>query len=136
MRIDTIRRIVIRRNNVLLVVAGLLGMAVTWTVTRLFGTAPVSSAAEALLAGLCVILVLKLRTLRSQSQEDQATIAQLTRALESRMSEFRILLEVLPIGIAVAEDPECRRIWINSAHAGMLQVPLGQNISKSGKDAD
>jgi two-component system cell cycle sensor histidine kinase/response regulator CckA len=40
-------------------------------------------------------------------------------------------LDVLPVGIAVADDPECRSIWMNRCMADMLKVPLGQNISKS-----
>ncbi|PWU08835.1 MAG: hypothetical protein C5B51_07150 [Terriglobia bacterium] len=58
-------------------------------------------------------------------------IGELNRDLERRLHEFRVLLEVLPIGIAVAEDPECRRIWANQSMADMLHVGVSQNISKS-----
>jgi signal transduction histidine kinase len=45
--------------------------------------------------------------------------------------DFRVLLEVLPIGIAVADDPDCRRIWINRSMANLLRVPVEENISES-----
>ncbi len=65
----------------------------------------------------------------------EGRIAELNRDLQRRLDEFRILLDVLPIGIAVAEDPECRRIWANPSMAAMLQWDVSRNISKSGEDA-
>jgi signal transduction histidine kinase len=59
------------------------------------------------------------------------TIVDLNRDLQRKLQEFNILLDVLPAGIAVAEDPTCRNIWTNRSMAAMLQVPLGENISKS-----
>src|SRR5205823_2439548 len=61
---------------------------------------------------------------------------ELNRDLQRRLYEFQVLLDVLPIGIAVADDPECRSIWMNRSMAAMLMVPLGRNISLSleGKD--
>jgi signal transduction histidine kinase len=51
------------------------------------------------------------------------------RALEfaKKSDEFQTLLEVLPVGIAVADDAECRRIWTNRALAEMLQVRRGDH---------
>jgi len=62
-------------------------------------------------------------------------IGELNRDLQRRLDEFHVLLEVMPIGIAVAEDLECRRIWANRTMAEMLQARIGQNISKSAADA-
>jgi C4-dicarboxylate-specific signal transduction histidine kinase len=67
---------------------------------------------------------------RERSRAD-ARVAELNRDLERRLHDFRVLLEVLPIGIAVADDPECRRIWINRSMANMLRVPVEDNISKA-----
>lgn len=58
-------------------------------------------------------------------------VAQLNRDLQRKLAEFQTLLDVLPVGIAVAEDPDCRRIWTNRALATMLNVPYGTNISQS-----
>jgi signal transduction histidine kinase len=62
-------------------------------------------------------------------------VGELNRDLQRRLHEFQVLMEVLPIGIGVAVDPECRNIWINPSMAAMLKVPLDQNISKSSPDA-
>ncbi len=70
---------------------------------------------------------------RSRAEEK---IRELNRDLQRRLHDFDVLLEVLPIGITVAEDPECRRIWMNRSMAALLQVPLEQNISKSVGSAD
>jgi PAS domain S-box-containing protein len=58
-------------------------------------------------------------------------VAELNRDLQRRLSEFETLLDVLPVGIAVADDPECKNIWTNPALARMMGVPVGINISKS-----
>lgn len=59
-------------------------------------------------------------------------IERLNRDLQRRLEEFQILLEVLPVGIAVAADAECRQVWINRSLAEMLQVPEGQTMAGSG----
>jgi signal transduction histidine kinase len=46
------------------------------------------------------------------------------------------LFAVIPIGIGIALDPECRDIRGNRELARMLQLPLGQNASKTGPRAD
>jgi signal transduction histidine kinase len=58
-------------------------------------------------------------------------VAELNRNLQRKLQEFQTLLNVLPVGIAVAEDRECRHIWTNRALAAMLNVPVGENISRS-----
>ncbi len=56
-------------------------------------------------------------------------IAELNRDLQRRVAEFRALLDVIPIGIAVAESPDCRRVWSNSALTQLLGLPAEANIS-------
>ncbi|MGO9256947.1 MAG: ATP-binding protein [Bryobacteraceae bacterium] len=63
-------------------------------------------------------------------------VAQLNRDLQRKLEEFQTLLEVLPVGIAVAEDPACRHIWTNPALAAMLHLRVGQNISKSAPEPE
>jgi signal transduction histidine kinase len=62
-------------------------------------------------------------------------IANLNRDLRNQVGDFRTLLEVLPIGIAVSDDPECRDIWVNPRLATMLGTSLQQNVSFSGPQA-
>ncbi len=58
-------------------------------------------------------------------------IAELNRDLQRRVAEFRALLDVIPMGIAVAESPDCRRVWSNSALTRLLGLPPEANISLS-----
>jgi PAS domain S-box-containing protein len=65
---------------------------------------------------------------RRRAEEE---IVRLNRDLQRRVTEFQALLEVIPIGIAVAEDPDCRRIWSNPAMSRLLRLPERANISLS-----
>ncbi|HEY8368572.1 MAG TPA: GAF domain-containing protein [Thermodesulfobacteriota bacterium] len=53
------------------------------------------------------------------------------RALERRIAEFQTLFDLIPIGIALAHDRECRYITGNPAFERMLGMPPGSNLSKS-----
>ena len=66
----------------------------------------------------------------------EATVARLNQDLQRRLDEFQILLEVLPIGIAIAEDPACAKIWANQSLAAMLKLPVRHNISQSAPRAE
>jgi len=52
-------------------------------------------------------------------------------ALRLRTEEIERLMDVLPVGVAVAEDPWCRRIRINRTNAEMLGIPADCNASLS-----
>lgn len=49
----------------------------------------------------------------------------------ARVEEMQTLLDVLPVGIAIANDPLCRDIRINPALSHMLEVPQDKNASKT-----
>ena len=57
------------------------------------------------------------------------------RNLAAQLAELETLLQVAPVGIAIAYDPECREIRTNEAFAELLRVPAGMNASLSGADA-
>lgn len=61
------------------------------------------------------------------------------RAAEAEVRRLNADLEglfaVIPIGIGIALDPDCRDIRSNRELARMLQLPLGQNASKTGPGA-
>jgi len=71
-----------------------------------------------------------------ERQRAEQNIVRLNQDLQHRLDEFQTLLDVLPVGIAVSDSPDCANIWVNRALANMLQVPMGQNISKSGPGAE
>ena len=53
------------------------------------------------------------------------------KQLETQVVELRTLLEVLPIGIAIARDRECRRIDANPALARLMGINPESNASLS-----
>ena len=60
-------------------------------------------------------------TVRRQVEED----------LRRTNDRLRQLLEALPVGVSIAEDPECRVITTNPAMARMFETSPGANISAS-----
>jgi PAS domain S-box-containing protein len=58
-------------------------------------------------------------------------IARLNKDLQHRVTELQTLLDVIPIGIGIALDPECRHIRANPALARLLGVAAGANASLS-----
>ena len=67
----------------------------------------------------------------TQRKHSQSEIVKLNRDLERRIDELETLLDVIPIGIAIAQDPECHYIRTNPALAKLLQIPINGNASKS-----
>lgn len=76
----------------------------------------------------------KQRQLEQEIQSRRAAeqeVLSLNRDLHRRVTEFQALLEVIPIGIAVADDPHCRHIWTNPAMSRLLGLPARANVSLS-----
>lgn len=66
-----------------------------------------------------------------ERQQAQQKILQLNKDLQRRVVELQTLLEVIPIGIGIAEDPHCQNIKINPAFAKQLQISTNVNASLS-----
>jgi PAS domain S-box-containing protein len=64
-------------------------------------------------------------------QQAQTQIVQLNKDLQRRVAELQTLLEVIPIGIGIAEDPQCHTIKVNPAFAKQLGIPPDMNASLS-----
>ncbi|MEB3359540.1 MAG: PAS domain S-box protein [Synechococcales bacterium] len=60
-----------------------------------------------------------------------AEISQLNQTLQRRVDELQTLFDVIPIGIAIAEDPDCRVVRVNPAFAALLQIELSGNASRT-----
>jgi len=58
-------------------------------------------------------------------------IRQLNTQLEQRIVELETIMQVLPVGVAVAHDPECRTITANQALCNLMGAESGENVSKS-----
>ena len=58
-----------------------------------------------------------------------ANVARLNRDLHASIEELETVLSMVPLGIAIAHDPECRRITVNRYMSDLIAVPLEQNAS-------
>ncbi|OUL28384.1 ATP-binding protein [Nostoc sp. 106C] len=65
----------------------------------------------------------------SERQQTRKQIVQLNKDLQRRVTELQTLLDVIPIGIGIAEDPECQIIKVNPAFAKQLGISPDQNAS-------
>ncbi|MEA5604403.1 PAS domain S-box protein [Nostoc sp. UHCC 0252] len=67
----------------------------------------------------------------SEQKQAKEKILQLNKDLQRRISELQTLLEVIPIGIGIAEDPQCQNIKVNPAFAKQLGISPDTNASLS-----
>jgi PAS domain S-box-containing protein len=86
------------------------------TVTNLLGDAAVGG------------LVGNFRDVTARKHAERA-IEQLNGDLQRRVAELQTLLEVIPIGIGIAEDPGCQMIRVNPGFARMLAISPRDNAS-------
>ena len=61
----------------------------------------------------------------------EAEVSRLKSALLERAAELETLLDVIPVGIGVALDPQCKHIRVNSGFARVLGLETSQNASKT-----
>lgn len=67
----------------------------------------------------------------TQQKQAETAIQQLNRDLADRVTELQTLLDILPVGIAIATDPTCTQMQNNAYLRELLGVSPGHNISKS-----
>jgi len=65
----------------------------------------------------------------SQHQRAEAEVIRLNQELQGRADELQAILDILPIGVAIAHDPQCRRITHNPYMSEQLNVPAWANAS-------
>jgi PAS domain S-box-containing protein len=71
---------------------------------------------------------------RQIAAEEQ--IRRLNEELKQRLAELETIMQVLPVGVTVAHDADCKLITANFVLSEMLGVPAGANISRTGPDGD
>ena len=76
---------------------------------------------------------LELSRVRRTSEE---RLARANRELRHRVTELETLLAVIPVGIGIALDPECRTVQVNPAFATTLGLARGQNASMTAPDGE
>jgi PAS domain S-box-containing protein len=69
--------------------------------------------------------------IEADRQQAEAEIQQLNHQLTQRVNELQTLFDLLPIGVAIAEDPECRVIRANLHMSELLRMPVEANASHS-----
>ena len=62
------------------------------------------------------------RELEQRVNKRTEEIQSLNRQLEQRVAELETIMQVLPVGVAVSQDPECRAIMANAALGKMLGI--------------
>ncbi len=67
-------------------------------------------------------------------KQAETTLHNLNQELRRRLAESQTLLDVIPIGIGIAEDPECKTIRVNQNFAKQLGIPQTTNASLSAPD--
>ncbi|MGV0026264.1 ATP-binding protein [Phormidesmis priestleyi] len=72
-------------------------------------------------------------THRKQAEEK---IVRLNRDLEHRVTELQTLLDVIPIGIGIADAPDCQQIKVNASLSEQLGILPEENASKSRPGGD
>jgi len=70
----------------------------------------------------------------AQRQQAEAEVHRLNLELARRVSELQSLFDLLPVGVGIADDPECRHIRTNAAFAAMLDLAPAANASLSAED--
>ena len=72
----------------------------------------------------------------SESRSARSSCARVSEQLEQRFAELETIMQVLPVGVAVSQDPGCEVITGNAALNQILGAELGENLSLAGTAAD
>ncbi|MBD2464731.1 PAS domain-containing protein [Oscillatoria sp. FACHB-1407] len=69
--------------------------------------------------------------IEDEDQDSEAAIMLLNRSLQRRVEELQTLFDVIPICIAIAEDPDCHYVRANPPLIKLLGVPPRRNASQT-----
>lgn len=72
----------------------------------------------------------------TEKRQAEREMSRLNLESRSRLAELETLLDVLPIGIAIALDPECKKIRVNRAFAKVLGLTPEMNASKTAPEEE
>lgn len=72
----------------------------------------------------------------TERKRTETALHDLNQKLQRLLVESQTLLEVIPIGIGIADDPECKKIRVNPAFAKQLGIPSTVNASLSAPEEE
>jgi PAS domain S-box-containing protein len=71
------------------------------------------------------------KRIEAERRQAEAEIQQLNQQLRNRVNELQTLFDLLPVGVAIAQDADCRMIRANPHLSELLRVPIDVNASHS-----
>lgn len=74
--------------------------------------------------------------LYGESERARARIDALSKDLRNRITDIETLLDLIPIGIGIANDPACSSIRVNRAFARQLGIATSENASLTAPEAE
>jgi PAS domain S-box-containing protein len=72
----------------------------------------------------------------SKLQKTEVKILKLNQKLKRKVTELQTLFDMIPIGIGIAKDPECKTINMNPAFAKFLRMQAHENGSLTAPDEE
>jgi PAS domain-containing protein len=75
-------------------------------------------------------LVCLVRDVTGRKRAEQ-TLLETSRQLTHRVADLEALLDIVPVGVAIADDPACRRIRANRELSRILRLAPGVNASST-----
>ncbi len=78
----------------------------------------------------------ELRREGSQREQAEAEVRRLNEALQHRIAELHALIDLLPVGIGIAADAECRVIQMNPGLSALYGIPVEPKTSLGAKPAE
>lgn len=76
------------------------------------------------------------RELEDRVAERSEELRQVNLQLQQRVTELETVMQVLPVGVSMAHDPECRLVTGNVALSQILGTQPGENISHTSNEAN
>ncbi len=72
----------------------------------------------------------------TERRKTEVEVQRLNEELRDRLDEWQTVLDMVPVGIGIAHDPECRRITHNPYISELLGVPAWENASLSAPEGE
>jgi len=86
-------------------------------------------ATDYLLKPVNLDLLRKLLAGIADRKRSRKMIAHLSQDVQRRIADLRTMMDIIPIGIAIAEDPRCRSVTANDSLTRLLRMSPGANIA-------